>query len=106
MRGSWNVFGARTLSASGRQLFTIDRFRETGRPLLEVLADTSSIFIKGLAKFERRTLYASVWEGSFMSTRSNVEIETLLMTDQRSTIPLESRRRTHLQTSKTSNSIT
>lgn len=56
----WNVFGARTLSASGRQLFTIDKFRDTGRPLLEVLADSESIFIKGLAKFERRTLYTNI----------------------------------------------
>ena len=52
--------GARTLSASGRELFTIDKFRDTGRPLLEVLADQDSIFIKGLAKFERRTLYANI----------------------------------------------
>jgi hypothetical protein len=56
----WNVLGARTLSASGRQLFTIDNFRETGKPLLEVLADPESIFIKGLALFERRTLYTNV----------------------------------------------
>ncbi|KAH6683181.1 putative serine esterase-domain-containing protein [Halenospora varia] len=56
----WNVLGARTLSASGRQLFTIDNFRDTGKPLLEVLADPDSIFIKGLAKFQRRTLYANV----------------------------------------------
>jgi hypothetical protein len=56
----WNVLGARMLSASGRQLFTIDKFRGTGKPLLEVLADPDSIFIKGLAKFERRTLYANI----------------------------------------------
>ncbi|KAF8846661.1 DUF676-domain-containing protein [Acephala macrosclerotiorum] len=85
----WNVFGARTLSASGRQLFTIDNFRDTGKPLLEILADPESIFIKaskislkdatkkhhdtpscsksitvlilpGLAKFERRTLYTNI----------------------------------------------
>ncbi|KAI3398948.1 hypothetical protein diail_8271 [Diaporthe ilicicola] len=56
----WNTLGARTLSMSGRQLFGIDKFRDTGRPLLAVLADTNSIFIKGLAKFERRTLYANI----------------------------------------------
>ncbi|KAG9234212.1 putative serine esterase-domain-containing protein [Amylocarpus encephaloides] len=56
----WNILGARTLSASGRQLFTIDNFRDTGRPLLEVLADPESIFLKGLAKFQRRTLYANI----------------------------------------------
>ncbi|CAG8975444.1 hypothetical protein HYALB_00012132 [Hymenoscyphus albidus] len=56
----WNVLGARTLSQSGRQLFTIDKFRGTDKPLLEVLADPESIFVKGLAKFERRTLYTNV----------------------------------------------
>lgn len=56
----WNVVGARTLSTSGRQLFTIDNFRNTGRPLLAVLADRNSIFMQGLAKFRRRTLYANI----------------------------------------------
>jgi len=56
----WNVLGARTLSASGRQLFTIDDFRNTGRPLLSVLADPESIFIHGLAKFENRCLYTNI----------------------------------------------
>lgn len=56
----WNVLGARTLSTSGRQLFTIDKFRDTGRPLLAILADPNSIFIKGLAKFQRRTLYTNI----------------------------------------------
>jgi hypothetical protein len=56
----WNVFGARTLSMSGRQLFTIDNFRDTGRPLLSILADPDSVFIKGLALFKRRTLYTNI----------------------------------------------
>ncbi|KAG4278282.1 hypothetical protein FPRO04_13929 [Fusarium proliferatum] len=52
-----NVLGARTLSMSGRQLFTIDRFRDTNRPLLAVLADPDSIFMSGLKKFKRRTVH-------------------------------------------------
>ncbi|CVL09362.1 related to lipase/serine esterase [Fusarium mangiferae] len=56
----WNVLGARTLSVSGHQLFTIDKFRDTGRPLLAVLADPDSIFISGLKKFKRRTLYSNI----------------------------------------------
>ena len=56
----WNVMGARTLSVSGQQLFTIDNFRETGRPLLSILADPESIFMRGLAMFKNRTLYANV----------------------------------------------
>ncbi|KAF5724090.1 lipid particle [Fusarium mundagurra] len=56
----WNVLGARTLSMSGRQLFTIDKFRDTNRPLLAVLADPNSIFMSGLKKFKRRTLYTNI----------------------------------------------
>ena len=56
----FNVLGARTLSASGRQLFLIDKFRDTNRPLLAVLADPGSIFISGLRKFNRRALYANI----------------------------------------------
>ena len=56
----WNVLGARTLCKSGRQLFGIDKFRDTGRPILAVLADPNSIFMSGLAKFKRRTLYSNI----------------------------------------------
>jgi hypothetical protein len=56
----WNVLGARTLSTSGRQLFTVDSFRNTGRPLLSVLADPQSVFISALAKFEHRSLYTNI----------------------------------------------
>ncbi|KZF23649.1 DUF676-domain-containing protein [Xylona heveae TC161] len=56
----WNVLGARTLSVSGRQLFTIDSFRNTGRPLLSVLADPDSLFIHALAKFKNRSLYSNI----------------------------------------------
>ena len=56
----WNVFGARMLSTSGRQLFTVDSFRDTGRPLLSVLADPDSIFIRALGKFKNRSLYTNI----------------------------------------------
>jgi hypothetical protein len=55
-----NVLGARTLSMSGRQIFLIDKFRDTGRPLLAVLADSNSIFIQALKAFKHRSLYANV----------------------------------------------
>jgi hypothetical protein len=45
---------------SGRQLFGIDKFRDTDRSLLSVLADSNSIFIQGLAQFQHRSLYANV----------------------------------------------
>lgn len=56
----WNALGARTLSTSGRQLFLIDQFRDTGRPLLSILADPDSIFMQALAQFKNRVLYANV----------------------------------------------
>ena len=56
----WNVLGSRTLSTSGRQLFSIDSFRDTGRPILSVLADPKSIFMQALAVFKHRVLYANV----------------------------------------------
>ncbi|KAI9673922.1 MAG: hypothetical protein M1817_002128 [Caeruleum heppii] len=56
----WNLLGSRTLSRSGRQLFTIDTFRDTSQPLLSVLADPQSIFIRALASFKHRSLYANI----------------------------------------------
>ena len=56
----WNVLGARTLSASGRQLFAIDKFRDTGLPILAVLADPNAVFIQALAQFKHRSLYANI----------------------------------------------
>jgi hypothetical protein len=45
---------------SGRQLFIIDKFRDTGRPLLSVLADPKSIFMSGLCRFQRHSLYTNI----------------------------------------------
>jgi len=56
----WNVIGARTLSVSGHQLFLIDSFRDTGRPLLSVMADANSTFISGLKRFHHRSLYSNI----------------------------------------------
>ncbi|PWY80277.1 DUF676-domain-containing protein [Aspergillus sclerotioniger CBS 115572] len=56
----WNNVGPHTISISGKQLFMIDSFRDSGKPLLSVLADQDSIFIKALRKFKHRTVYANV----------------------------------------------
>eukprot|EP01056_Protomagalhaensia_sp_Gyna25_P004921 Protomagalhaensia_sp_Gyna_25__4920@NODE_527_length_3206_cov_243_457847_g411_i0_p1_GENE_NODE_527_length_3206_cov_243_457847_g411_i0NODE_527_length_3206_cov_243_457847_g411_i0_p1_ORF_typecomplete_len420_score32_34DUF676/PF05057_14/1_9e30DUF676/PF05057_14/17Palm_thioest/PF02089_15/1_6e09Palm_thioest/PF02089_15/1_9e02PGAP1/PF07819_13/1_5e08PGAP1/PF07819_13/2_6e02LCAT/PF02450_15/2_7e05LCAT/PF02450_15/5_3e02Lipase_2/PF01674_18/7_7e05Lipase_2/PF01674_18/4_6e02DUF915/PF06028_11/0_00038DUF915/PF06028_11/ len=55
-----NALGGATLCASGRQLFLTDDFRNSGRCLLEVLADPESIFMKALVLFRRRSLYANI----------------------------------------------
>lgn len=56
----WNGLGPKTVSTSGQQLFLVDSFRDTGRPLLSVLADPESIFIQGLKKFHNRSVYANI----------------------------------------------
>ncbi|KAI4122669.1 MAG: hypothetical protein LQ347_006427, partial [Umbilicaria vellea] len=56
----WNEFGSRTISTSGAQLFIIDSFRDTGRPLLAVMADANSIFIHALARFKHKVLYTNI----------------------------------------------
>ena len=56
----FNFLGSRTLSASGRQLFQVDTFRDTNRPILSVLADPGSIFMLALAQFSHRVLYANI----------------------------------------------
>ena len=55
----WNYMGSRTLSTSGQQMFVMDTFRDSDRPLLSILADKNSIFIKGLALFKNKWLYAN-----------------------------------------------
>jgi hypothetical protein len=55
----WNTLGAKTLSTSGAQMFLADNFRETGKPLLAVLAEANSIFINGLKQFKHKSVYAN-----------------------------------------------
>ena len=57
---TFNVLGANLLSKSGRQMFLMDSFRDTGRPLLSVLADPNSIFLHALALFSDRCYYANI----------------------------------------------
>ena len=55
----FNVLGAKTLSTSGQQMFLVDTFRDTKRPLLSVMADPNSAFAKGLAMFKNKWIYAN-----------------------------------------------
>lgn len=81
----FNLFGSRTLSTSGRQLFIIDTFRDTKRPILSILADPSSIFIQALSKFKNRVLYSNIindrsapyYTTSISSRNSFTNLETL-----------------------------
>lgn len=55
----WNTLGAKTLSTSGAQMFLADSFRDTGKPLLSVLAEPNSIFLQGLRMFKNKSIYAN-----------------------------------------------
>ncbi|KJX97809.1 lipase/serine esterase like protein [Zymoseptoria brevis] len=55
----WNYMGARVLSTSGQQMFLIDTFRDTGKPLLSIMADPDKAFIKGLRMFKHKWVYAN-----------------------------------------------
>lgn len=82
---------ARTLSVTGHQLFGIDQFRNTGKPLLELLGDPESIFLKGLARFERRTLYANI------AKDRNAVFYTTWISKTDPFVPLEKRILTYLK---------
>ncbi|KAB8266345.1 putative serine esterase-domain-containing protein [Aspergillus pseudonomiae] len=56
----WNNVGPRQGSISAQQLFLVDSFGDSGRPLLSILADPDSIFVWALAKFKNRSLYGNV----------------------------------------------
>ncbi|KAI0189625.1 putative serine esterase-domain-containing protein [Xylaria flabelliformis] len=77
----WNGLGVKTLSESGRQLFIVDEFRDTGRPLLSILADPDSIFILGLKKFKRRTLYSNIINDKTVSHYTSMMTATDPYTD-------------------------
>ncbi|KAI5369303.1 Putative alpha/Beta hydrolase, lipase [Septoria linicola] len=55
----FNVLGAKTLSTSGQQMFLVDDFRDTKRPLLSIMADPNSVFVKGLSRFKNKWIYAN-----------------------------------------------
>lgn len=55
----WDYLGSRILSVSGQQMFLADNFRETGRALLDIMADPTKVFLQGLKRFKHKTAYAN-----------------------------------------------
>ncbi|KZP01830.1 DUF676-domain-containing protein [Calocera viscosa TUFC12733] len=53
------TLGPRWLSRTGEQFYCIDAWGTTGRPLLEIMADSEGVFYQGLERFKRRCLYAN-----------------------------------------------
>ena len=56
----WNLLGSSTLSVSGQQLFITDSFRDSGKPLLSLLASPDAVFTRALKSFRHRVLYANI----------------------------------------------
>ncbi|GAB1744523.1 hypothetical protein NU219Hw_g1794t1 [Hortaea werneckii] len=82
---TWNFLGSKTLSTSGQQMFLTDDFRDTGRPLLAVMADPTSIFVRGLAGFRRKSVYANTtndrsvpyWTSAISPTDPFVDLDAI-----------------------------
>ncbi|KAA8646356.1 lipase ROG1 family protein [Aspergillus tanneri] len=56
----WNSLGPRSISMSGKQLFLVGSFLDSGKPLLSILADPDSVFVRALARFKHRCVYANI----------------------------------------------
>jgi hypothetical protein len=54
----------------------VDKFRDTGRPLLAVLADPASVFVRALASFKNRSVYANVVNDRTVSYYTSAFSET------------------------------
>ncbi|THH18061.1 hypothetical protein EW146_g2881 [Bondarzewia mesenterica] len=54
-----STLGPTLLSRTGEQFYSIDRFSEKGRPLLDVMADPEWPFYQGLALFSHIRIYAN-----------------------------------------------
>nr|POE48986.1 putative lipase [Quercus suber] len=55
----WDSIAAKALSVSGEQMFLADEFRDSGRGLLDIMADPSKVFLQGLKRFKNKTGYAN-----------------------------------------------
>ncbi|KAK6814195.1 putative serine esterase DUF676 [Aspergillus parasiticus SU-1] len=69
----WNNVGPQQGSISAQQLFLVDSFGDSGRPLLSIMADPDSIFMRALAKFKNRSLY-----GNVVNDRTTIFYTTML----------------------------
>ncbi|KAF9421806.1 hypothetical protein BGZ76_003931 [Entomortierella beljakovae] len=80
----FNFLSSRMLSRTGEQLQMIDDYVDR-KPILLVMSEPDSIFIKGLSKFKRRALYCNIrndrsvpfWTASFSDADPFKELETL-----------------------------
>jgi len=56
----WNAAASSITATAGRQLFLHDTFRDTSRPILSVMADPKTVFVRGLRRFRRLTTYGNI----------------------------------------------
>jgi hypothetical protein len=54
-----NFFGPTLLSRTGEQFYGVDNYASTGKPLLEIMADSSRVFYQSLAAFQNKRIYAN-----------------------------------------------
>jgi len=54
-----NTLGPRFLGRTGPQFYVKDSYADTGRPLLEIMADPNLLFYRALALFPRIAIFAN-----------------------------------------------
>ncbi|ESK84109.1 lipid particle protein [Moniliophthora roreri MCA 2997] len=55
----YSTLGPKLLSRTGEQFYCVDKWSNTGKPLLEVMADPEFVFYKALASFQHARIYAN-----------------------------------------------
>lgn len=54
-----STLGPKLLSRTGEQFYCVDKYSNTGRPLLQVMADPEFVFYQALASFQHLRIYAN-----------------------------------------------
>ncbi|KAK7056428.1 hypothetical protein VNI00_002983 [Paramarasmius palmivorus] len=55
----YSTLGPKLLSRTGEQFYCVDKWSNTDKPLLEVMADPELVFYKALASFQNARIYAN-----------------------------------------------
>ncbi|KAK1236213.1 hypothetical protein PQX77_000534 [Marasmius sp. AFHP31] len=71
-----NALGPRLLSRTGEQFYCADSWSNTGKPLLEIMADPERVFYRALASFQQIRIYANaVYDTTVPFVTAAIEVD-------------------------------
>ncbi|KAF9269058.1 DUF676-domain-containing protein [Marasmius fiardii PR-910] len=71
-----NVMGPRLLSRTGEQFYCVDKWSNTGRSLLEAMADPQKVFYQALSKFQEIRIFANaVYDRTVPYVTAAIEVD-------------------------------